>query len=122
MTTQRHERIPEWTQGDRLRKARSTTGKTVAEFAEHIGVSDRTINHAENDKRGVRKITLNAWSLATGVPVNWLVTGEVDDDNGPDDGATVTGPAGGPLPRLDSNQEPSDFTYAQVNPLFHDAA
>lgn len=75
MSTHRYERIPQFTMGDRLRKARSLTGLTVAEFAEKIGVSDRTINNAEGDKRAVRKITLNAWALATGVPVDWLETG-----------------------------------------------
>lgn len=61
--------------GDRLRKARSLTGMTVAQFAEHIGVSDSTINSAELDKRGVRRITLNAWAMATGVSLAWLETG-----------------------------------------------
>lgn len=75
MSTQKHERIPQFTLGDRLRKARTLTGLTVAEFAETIGVSDRTINNAEGDKRAVRQITLNAWALATGVPVDWLETG-----------------------------------------------
>lgn len=46
-----------------------------AEFAQHIGVSDRTINSAENDKRAVRRITLNAWAHATGVSLEWLETG-----------------------------------------------
>lgn len=68
MTTHQQggELIPEWTLGDRLRKARVMTGMTVAEFAERIGVSDRTINNAEGDRRTVRRITLNAWALATG--------------------------------------------------------
>lgn len=84
MTTQRYERIPEWTQGDRLRKARETTGFGQREFAEHIGVSHQTITNAEKGHRTVRKITMNAWALATGVPVEWLVTGESshDDDGG----------------------------------------
>lgn len=85
MSTQVIERIPQWTMGDRLRKARSLTGLTVAEFAEQIGVSDRTINNAEGDRRAVRKITLNAWALATGVPIEWLKTGHVSgSDDGPD--------------------------------------
>lgn len=52
------------------------TGMTVAEFAERIGVSDRTVNNAEGDKRTVRPITLNAWAWATGVSRSWLETGE----------------------------------------------
>lgn len=67
--------VPEWTQGDRLRKARSLTGMTVREFAEHIGVSHGTITSAETDARAVRPITLKAWALATGVSQEWLQAG-----------------------------------------------
>jgi transcriptional regulator with XRE-family HTH domain len=79
--------IPEWTMGDRLRKARQTmTDMTAREFAEHIGVSHGTITNAETDARQVRRIVINAYSLATGVPVEWLLTGQaaVDNGNGPD--------------------------------------
>jgi transcriptional regulator with XRE-family HTH domain len=85
MTTQRYERIPEWTQGDRLRKARELTDMGQREFAEHIGVSHQTITNAEKGHRTVRKITLNAWSLATGVSVEWLECGIAPED-GPDGG------------------------------------
>lgn len=86
MTTQRYERIPEWTLGDRLRKARMTTGLNTSAFAEHLGVSQKTVNNAESDKHSVRKIVLNAWSLATGVPVEWLVDGTLPDDGGGPEG------------------------------------
>lgn len=85
-THERYELVPEWSLGDRLRKARSLTGMTVAEFAEHIGVSDRTINNAEGDKRAVRRITLNAWALATGVSLDWLETGKATGSGPPDPG------------------------------------
>ena len=100
--------IPAWTRGDRLRKARTTTGLTTRDFAERIGVSQKTITDAENDKRPtVRKILLNAWSLATGVPVEWLENGATPTEPlGPDGGVT--------LPRLDSNQQPSGLTFLHV--------
>lgn len=86
MTAQRQERIPAWTRGDRLRKARLTTGQTAREFAENIGVSHGTVSNAEGDKHEVRKIVLNAWSLATGVPVEWLEHGDdVEPDADPDE-------------------------------------
>lgn len=84
-TQQRYELVPEWSLGDRLRKARSLTGMTVSEFAEAIGVSDRTINNAEGDKRAVRKITLNAWAMATGVSLEWLETGIAGSEPTPPD-------------------------------------
>lgn len=92
MTTQRQERIPEWTQGDRLRKARELTGMGQREFAEHIGVSHQTVTNAEKGHREVRKITMNAWSLATSIPVEWLMSGTAPqgDGDGPDDGGNST--------------------------------
>lgn len=76
--------IPAWTMGDRMRKARTLTGMTVREFATHIGVSHGTVSNAETDAVGVRKIVLNAYSLATGVPVQWLETGIAPAPPSPD--------------------------------------
>lgn len=79
--------VPEWTRGDRLRKAREITGMTTRQFAEHIGVSQKTVTDAENEKRPtMRKILLNAWALGTGVPAEWLETGVAPTDGGPGDG------------------------------------
>lgn len=88
MTTQRYERIPAWTMGDRLRKAREEAGYDQRRFADLIGVSRQTITNAEKGHKTVRKITLNAWAMATGVPVEWLVSGEVP--GGPDPSRQVT--------------------------------
>lgn len=98
MTTQPGIQIPQFTQGDRLRKARQLTGLTTRQFAEEIGVSQATITNAENDNSKVRRITLNAWSLRTGVPVVWLETGEVSDP-GPGGGVPVTSRYAVPQPR-----------------------
>lgn len=68
--------IPAWTQGDRMRKARAVTGLTTREFARELGVSQQTVVNAENDHVAVRRTTLSGWSLATGVPREWLETGE----------------------------------------------
>lgn len=84
--------VPEWTLGDRLTKARKMSGMTVAEFAEQIGVSDRTVNNAENDRRSVRAITLNAWAWATGVSRHWLETGEGVMPNPPSGRQEARGP------------------------------
>lgn len=82
--------IPAWTQGDRMRKARLLTGMSTREFADEIGVSPKTVNNAEADTHAVRKIVLNAWARATGVPVEWLRDGET-------------------RARRDSNPQPSDL-------------
>lgn len=92
------ERVPEWTLGDRLRKARELTGLGVRAFAEQIGVSHGTITNAEGGRHGVRRITLLAYSMRTGVPVEWLETGKAPAQPKLNEGK---------LPHLDSNQEPS---------------
>ena len=68
--------IPVFTRGDRLRRAREDTGMTQRRLAEVIGVSQKTITDAEGDRRQPRRILINAWSLATGVPADWLMTGK----------------------------------------------
>ena len=81
--------IPVWTMGDRLRKARQLTGLTTRDFATRIGVSQATITNAENDNSKVRRLTLLAWSMTTGVPVKWLETGEAPRPGDPDEGLAL---------------------------------
>ena len=91
MTTQSNERIPQFTRGDRLRKARSLTGLNTRDFAHEIGVSHGTITNAEKDKP-VRPITLKQWAVRTGVPVEWLEHG-IDPRTGGDDGGGNIAPS-----------------------------
>ncbi|WP_423243330.1 helix-turn-helix domain-containing protein [Actinomyces lilanjuaniae] len=102
--------IPHFTIYDRLRKAREVSGLDQTELAERIGVSRTSVSSYEAGRIArPRKIVLNAWGLATGVPVQWLETGEEPTPGPGDDGAPAGGAgAGGGLPRLDSNQQPSD--------------
>ena len=92
MTAESSYSIPAWTIGDRLRKARETTGLTTGAFAEQVGVTQKTISDAENDKRGVpRRILLNAYAMRTRVPVEWLLYGENPSDTPPDSRTCVQG-------------------------------
>lgn len=69
-------RIPVWTQGDRLTKARETARLSQEELAHLTGLSRQTISNYERDAVVQRRSGLNLWAMATGVPVEWLVTGE----------------------------------------------
>lgn len=69
--------IPEWTRGDRFRKAREDAGYTQQELALAMGVSRATVGNAELDDNTPLKITTKAWSEITGVPVEWLMDGTV---------------------------------------------
>ncbi|MBN9326555.1 helix-turn-helix transcriptional regulator [Cellulomonas sp. 73-145] len=91
--------IPEWTLADRLRKAREAAGISTADFATDLGVSRNTITNYERGHVSPRRGALRLWALRTGVPLVWLETG-ASNPGDPDGGEG--------LPRLDSNQQPSD--------------
>ncbi len=86
--------IPQFTLGDRLRKAREQAGLGSAEFADTIGVSRNTVGNYEADRVTPRRIVLNAWALATGVPLAWLQTGESPRPGNPDGGSHSVRPKG----------------------------
>ena len=79
-------RIPEWTIADRLRKARESAGYGSKEFAEHTSMARATISAAENGHRVPSKANVRLWALATGVPFEWIMNGEVPQPAGPDEG------------------------------------
>ena len=80
-------RVPEFDVADRLRKARETAEYDQVKLAELMGVSRETVSNYERGRTKPRKIVLNAWALATGVPVTWLRDGV----------APVTPPPGGDI-------------------------
>lgn len=85
MSTQTHHHIPEWTLGDRLRKAREDAGMDQAALAEALGVSRATISNHEVGigKRGTSRMMIRAWALATGVPAEWIELGTAPDQKPP---------------------------------------
>jgi transcriptional regulator with XRE-family HTH domain len=69
--------IPQWTTGDRLRKAREQTGLGRSDFADELGVSRNTVMNYESGRtQRHARIVLRAWALRTGVPFEWLRTGD----------------------------------------------
>lgn len=95
--------VPQWTVGDRLRKARTTTGLTAKAFADEIGISTKTALDAESDKRAPRRITLLAYAMRSGVPVEWLETGNAPQPKPGGEGLYTA---------RDSNPEPADSAIA----------
>lgn len=68
--------VPEWTVGDRLRKAREVLGLEQGPFAERIGVSRGTVSNYERGTTSAYKpIVMRAWAMAAGVSLQWLETG-----------------------------------------------
>ena len=74
----RERRVPEITVQHRLRIAREAAGMDQEQLATAIGVARNTVGNAENGRTEPRTITLNAWALATGVPLEWLVNGTTE--------------------------------------------
>lgn len=68
-------RVPEWTRGERLAKARREAGFTVPEMAELLGVSEKTVYNYERD-RPIRRSVLIVWASRCHVDYGWLETGE----------------------------------------------
>jgi transcriptional regulator with XRE-family HTH domain len=80
-------RIPEWSLGERLRKARAWAGVSVEQLAADIGRTSRTIRNYENDATTAPLLVLKCYAMRTRVPVRWFQTGE---DCGPDDDPEVS--------------------------------
>lgn len=102
---------PQITQRHRLRIAREEAGYDQSDLAQIIGVSRNTVNNAEKGRVEPRRIVLNAWAMACGVPVSWLITGAEPGQPSPPDGGK-----GLLLPRMDSNHQPSDCRVADLLP------
>lgn len=84
--------IPEWTLADRLRKAREAAGYGSRDFAAVTSISRGTISAAENGHSVPTRANMRLWALATGVPFEWLETGEAPRPGG--DGGPVVHPLG----------------------------
>lgn len=74
----------------RLRIAREHAGYDQLQLADLIGVSRNTISNAEVGAVAPRKIIVNAWALACGVPAAWIWTGKPpEDDPDPNSGLRI---------------------------------
>jgi transcriptional regulator with XRE-family HTH domain len=70
--------VPEWTVGERMKKARTTAGLTVEFMAEQFGVKVPTIRSWEQSVRAPRQLLdrLREWARVTGVSYVWLLGAE----------------------------------------------
>lgn len=66
---------PEWTVGDRIRRARAEKGWEQRDLAAATGLNKNTISNAEKNAFPVREATLRLLADALGVPVDWLRDG-----------------------------------------------
>lgn len=67
--------VPEWTLGDRLRKARLHAGLEQSELAAQTGISRASIVNYENGHTTPSRPSVLSWALCTGVSLEWLMGG-----------------------------------------------
>lgn len=72
-----------WDLADRLRKALRVSGVGVGEMADELHVSRNTVGNYINGHTEPNRATLRVWALRTGIPIEWILTGETPD-HGPD--------------------------------------
>lgn len=73
--------VPEWTLGDRMRKALAASGTPVNEIADYLEVTPTTVGRWINDRSPVKRSTLIVWAATTGVDLGWLETGTAGLEN-----------------------------------------
>ena len=65
--------LPQWTLGERLRKAMHWGGVDEARIARILGVTDRTVRNYLSDATRPKLVVLRQWADATRVPLDWLI-------------------------------------------------
>lgn len=83
---------PEWTLGDRLRKALEDSGTGVGEMADLLEVKRNTVSNYIHDKVRVPGAVVQVWATRTNVPLEWLRTGDssLSPNGGGDRGSMST--------------------------------
>lgn len=74
-----HGRTPQWTQADRLRKARKDAGLSPEELAAELRVTPATVRNYEGERTHPNYSTLMAWATICDVDPLWIETGVSSD-------------------------------------------
>ena len=69
-------KIPTWTLGERLRKARTDAGHTADTIAAELHVTPQTVRNYETGRTRPQHPMVNAWAEITDVDGDWLRHGE----------------------------------------------
>lgn len=68
-----------WTLGDRVRKAVSVANIPASKLADMLGVTRVTVSRWMNDATVPAVKHVNHIALITGVPVEWIMTGQLNE-------------------------------------------
>ncbi|WP_373871180.1 helix-turn-helix domain-containing protein [Clavibacter michiganensis] len=61
--------------------AREVADLDQTQIASALGVARQTVSNYERGVTRPRKLVLKEWALLTGVDLNWLVTGQEEDES-----------------------------------------
>lgn len=86
--------------GDRLAAAREAAGLSQADLAQRLGVKTKVIEHWEADAKEPRANRLQMLAGMLGVSLMWLLTGEGDGVDMPDETAAETAQVKGVLAEI----------------------
>jgi ribosome-binding protein aMBF1 (putative translation factor) len=86
--------------GDRLAAAREAAGLSQAELAQRLGVKTKVIEHWEADAKEPRANRLQMLAGMLGVSLMWLLTGDGDGVEMPDEGAAEAAQVKGVLAEI----------------------
>lgn len=81
----------EFTLLDRLSKALDASGTSVQDMAEALDVSRNTVGNYLSGRSKINKLQIKEWAIRTGVPRQWLETGELPADPDTPDGGKSGG-------------------------------
>lgn len=79
--------VPQFTQRHRMALALEFAGLTREDMAAELDVHRNTIGNWMKGTKPVPRAAMIAWAFRTGVPFEWLLTGHVTENGGPDEGS-----------------------------------
>lgn len=96
---------------DRLRKSMTVAGLSVQDMADYMDASRNTVSRWINGAREPKLSTLRLWAMRTGVPLEWIVSGEITEKS--------PSPSGDGLPieslHTESNRRPFHYNEDTSN-------
>lgn len=76
--------VPEWDLTDRLRKALRAAGVSVQAMADELDCTRQTVGAYLGGRVTPKVPVLRVWAIKCGVPYEWLATGTIARNGGPE--------------------------------------
>lgn len=70
--------VPDFTLGDRLRKAREIAHMEMQDLATEIDIHRQSVARYESGAAIPKRHVLLSWSMVTGVDLRWIITGSAE--------------------------------------------